>query len=336
MLAAAVFLLASCGAPSPSPTAPAEGSEGPLIWAPELDTVDTPTWSLEELASAIELQLPGILEMNATVAHAAYDFAMTRGSATCPVVGLGSDAPDSMDASFDPNGTWWSDTCLALQTSVIPDLNSVGSSHNARQQLAALTEFDGHATDVTYVDQTGEQGTWSSREIRPMVEVSGEGFKFQSAGVLSSYTNAKSTQTLWTSEIRGTHRLQAQGVEQNWVTEGMGVELLIEYLSDVRGGHWIQVDGSIRDGSEPWRVTEFLDFAIDMGEESTCHIEPAGSIVLRDEAGRRYEILFDAPYHGEEDTGDCNGCGQATLDGQDLGSVCVDFGLLPNPENAPW
>jgi hypothetical protein len=66
-------------------------------------------------------------------------------------------------------------------------------------------------------------------------------------------------------------------------------------------------------------------------EDEGCAAEPLGRVRVRDEDGRWYEVTFDP-----ETT--CDGCGTASLNGQELGQVCIDTApLFDWPEELwPW
>jgi hypothetical protein len=60
-----------------------------------------------------------------------------------------------------------------------------------------------------------------------------------------------------------------------------------------------------------------------------CPREPVGGAVnLRDRAGRWYLLDWS--------DGDCDGCGEASLDGEPIGEVCADFGPFTGWLDWPW
>lgn len=67
-----------------------------------------------------------------------------------------------------------------------------------------------------------------------------------------------------------------------------------------------------------------------MGNEiigSLCEIEPGGSVQVRDPYGRWVDVAFQGPQVDISggDPAQCDGCGDVTLDGEPMGSICPDF-----------
>ena len=65
----------------------------------------------------------------------------------------------------------------------------------------------------------------------------------------------------------------------------------------------------------------------------TCTLEPAGWVWAMDTAYTTYEVRFDDV--GPDDPA-CDGCGAATAQGEDMGTVCIDVSPLLSWEERPW
>ncbi|MCP4805529.1 MAG: hypothetical protein GY884_09285 [Proteobacteria bacterium] len=80
-------------------------------------------------------------------------------------------------------------------------------------------------------------------------------------------------------------------------------------------------------GSTPSTDDKQVHLWDDAKEDDDCAAEPAGTILVRDEVGYWYELVFD---------GSCDGCGSVQWEGETLGEACIDVSPLYAWEDAPW
>lgn len=126
-----------------------------------------------------------------------------------------------------------------------------------------------------------------------------------------------------TVELWGQFWTDDPQLDDPWFTTAIGSELDVDLRVEGGGvtGTWTggfsRLDGSV------WAFT--FDLAVDSG---TC-VEPTGTIQLQDTAGDWYTLTWDG-------STTCDGCGTASSDLGDLGTVCADFSPLTEWEDDPW
>lgn len=126
-----------------------------------------------------------------------------------------------------------------------------------------------------------------------------------------------------------------------WLGQELSLDLTYSWShdADVEVGTALSIDGGLS-GLTGQMNAALLDglylYAADAG--SPCEIEPAGTISVRDAEGEWYHVELQGPaWAGAPVFGpDCDGCGQVTWRGQELGQVCPDFSLLTAWEGRPW
>ena len=60
-----------------------------------------------------------------------------------------------------------------------------------------------------------------------------------------------------------------------------------------------------------------------------------GQMSVRDTHGYWYELKFDVSSDWEL-MGECDGCGQLSHKGENIGEVCLDFSSVLEWEDRPW
>ncbi len=130
------------------------------------------------------------------------------------------------------------------------------------------------------------------------------------------------------SEVSGGFALDP--APPGWLASGpQSVEIAIVGIAlRAIAGTIVQVTGSVVTAGDDGTVAVLFDeTAMASGPLSACDEEPGGIVEVRDPAGRWIEIAFDGPVLDVSpgDATACDGCGLATLDGAELGTVCADF-----------
>lgn len=108
----------------------------------------------------------------------------------------------------------------------------------------------------------------------------------------------------------------------DWMTDGIGVEMVMEAHQSADGWQSLWNGGIIRI-PDTFPAFSLKDFQIN----DTCPLEPQGTLKLWDPNQRWYDITYDT---------NCDGCAQVTQNGTELGSVCADYSPLTNWEEQPW
>jgi hypothetical protein len=175
---------------------------------------------------------------------------------------------------------------------------------------ATITDRLGDSLDLAYYGYHVTYGTTSSNDRNGYAYMSGD--------------------VRWTSE----------DAEGTWLAEELSTSLYYSYnYYDLGNETALSSDGSIS-GIKGEVNAALLDdvYIYTAGLGSTCEAEPSGTISLRDSEGEWYHITFDGPAFGGAPvfTPDCNGCGQVSYRGEDLGEVCPDFSALLHWEGRPW
>jgi hypothetical protein len=133
--------------------------------------------------------------------------------------------------------------------------------------------------------------------------------------------------------------------ETSWLHEGDSAGITVyamDYpLYDVR---LVQLQGSVQVEEQNGHL-----FAVAFDANSTlleseglgaaCAAEPGGTISVRDSNAIWYDVAFDGPTSDGTFLGDasrCDGCGDVTVEGEVLGSVCPDFSDWLSWESSPW
>jgi hypothetical protein len=121
------------------------------------------------------------------------------------------------------------------------------------------------------------------------------------------------------------------GDATGWLREGR--QAVTVGLTGIRipivDGTAVVVEGAVNttaDG-QPWSAMFLANTVGNAAAGSACDQEPGGTIELRDPSGRWIDITFHGP-NLEDDPGDptrCDGCGDATVDGEPVGEICADF-----------
>lgn len=161
----------------------------------------------------------------------------------------------------------------------------------------------------------------------------------------------------WRSYMTGSFIWDGTEREQSWLGDARDYYIRVEaYQYDI-GARYLWMDGALGDMDGRVNTVYFTNvlwydtlYGTASGNPTECvygpdrRVEPGGSISLRDDNGRWYEVLFD----GYTAVGSavfpplCDGCGEVFLDGVSMGQVCPDFSALDgwgentDEQEGPW
>lgn len=300
-----LLVLAGCGTEEPDdpvPTEPDPGTEiDPSPWSYTPDDPVSDQVDLDALGRAIDAAVLEVLTYDARTALDPYLNAYTAsGTPTCP--------PASIDAY---GNAYWQGYCTApdgayfagyLTHNVYRDLYDVDFVLNG-DLLSGVITVTNAAGDT--LDLEGE-ALW-------LTGLSHDG----TTEVVQSYLNGgfawDGPGAQWLADGRRSVSISVTGLE----IPSAALRIVL-----VAGSATPVVDGELY-------AVDFPDNHVsgELVGVSDCGLEPGNTISVRDPAGRWVDIAFQGPIL-EVDPGDasqCDGCGDATLDGEPIGQVCADF-----------
>lgn len=175
-----------------------------------------------------------------------------------------------------------------------------------------------------------------------------DGTRFDMGGSTYTFEGPSSDEMYaWSTGVTGTFGWTGREDDETWM--GGPVKPTIEtaaYLWDIDGmGRFraVSTTAGLTGLASAWS-TVYLSGLIsmdDLGGYWPCPEEAAGSISVRSSEGHWFEVIYDV----EQDEADgswsiapglCDGCGQAYIDGVEVGEVCSDFSVLRDWEDRPW
>ncbi len=297
--------LAACGgaddgAKSEGPSTPAETL--PLEPAPyvvDAEGTEVPDVDLAEVSSVLQGALDQLLSIHAQPVRAAYDEVMAGQDARCPYYYTTAD------------GSYWYDSCESEN----------GSAFNG--YIFAFGSEDG--VDPVYgfpVD------SWSAFGAATVVDPEGRVMEMGGTAVVSTlYGDGYTT---FTSVVQGT--FVWDGAVDGWLTTDLSPDLtLYGYAVDGLADKFMYIDGGVSGLDGGWAVA-FADnqiAGVAMGV-SPCGEELSGTVGVRSPEGVWVDVVFQQTAAG------CDGCGEAYVQGQSVGEVCVDATVLTDWAVSPW
>jgi len=155
--------------------------------------------------------------------------------------------------------------------------------------------------------------------------VDAEGATFELGGSAGVYAgeDASGTRT-FISTMEGGFYWDAAAAADTWLATPLSPSLMViatlQPDDDLRE---IRVTGGISGFGATGEAATFDEAAL----SADCALEPTGALSVRDASGVWYDLRFD-------DT--CDGCGEALVEGEDLGPICADFSAWLGWGDAPW
>lgn len=141
------------------------------------------------------------------------------------------------------------------------------------------------------------------------------------------------------SQMDGSIRWDGPGYEGTWLETGISANLILSSGFNESTGTYVSIDGGLS-GYAGESTAVWFD-GVYMAQESRghdCEIEPSGVVSVRQTDGTWVDVIFDgAPYlGGEVFPAACDGCGEAWVDGVEVGEVCPDLSVLTGWTGRPW
>lgn len=112
-----------------------------------------------------------------------------------------------------------------------------------------------------------------------------------------------------------------------WLADDVGALIDVENHAGgapVDGGPWVALEGSLSRLRGDFDSVEYEGFVY---PGAACATEPDGDAWLHDPLGPWYRVAFG---------GDCDGCGEVTVDGEVVGETCPDLSALRGWGEDPW
>lgn len=208
--------------------------------------------------------------------------------------------------------------------------------------------FDGYGFYTPYLDADldGSGTLWTGDYLYGVASITGsDGTWFHAGGGTQVLFGRDEEANSWSavSQVLGGFAWTADAAGDTWLSQGIVPDLYlysVEYTDyDARGVYvsgGISAEDGLAGGATAVLFGENLVYSEDLG--SPCEAEPAGSIQVRDAAGRWWEVAFDTPDEGTLPAAQCDGCGTVFLAGQEQTgvSVCVDFTPWLDWEVTAW
>ena len=283
-----------------------DDSPTPYVYEEEENTTDTVDVAV--LAAGVEEALEVLASIDPLLFHETYEAALLESDGDCPYW-------------YPYDYEYWSDTCT---TSNGTKFYGYGSSENK----------DGYVSNnVTFSPYRYFSG---DAKI-----VHNDGRVIEASGYSSFYETISATgDTSFYQSMSGRFRIEAPDTEGTWLSRDLS--LALNYYAGYYPGYpgkQVLVNSAIS-GLEGEIFAASFD-SVYLYEETLgnlCDLEPSGTISLRDTAGTWYDLEFQgASFWGSNVfPPDCEGCGQAYVQGKYLGEVCPDFSLLTDWDTRPW
>jgi hypothetical protein len=237
-----------------------------------------------------------------------YDAAMANQGPQCPYY------------YTTPDGTYWFDNCTA----------------------ESGAEFNG------YVFAYGESGVpdgyggtfdyWSAFGAATVLDPLGE--LLEMGGQAYHTTQYGFGYTAYTSVLQGTFSWTGPEASGTWMGEGIDPDFILygyRVGEPDSGARLMYVDGGFSGIGEGWAVAFDENQVAEAAMGVSCPEELSGTVGVRSPEGQWVDVIFDGDADGSF-TSDavCEGCGDAFVQGQLVGTVCVDPTGLVDWSVSPW
>lgn len=291
-----------------------EKKEEPLPYIYEEEPLPDPSVDAASVETAVSAGLARALSLTAAPVFPAYQAAMVTAEPGCPNY-------------YDYDGSvYWYDNC-----------NTAGGG-----------SFSGYSFYQRYDHMDDGAGSVYDGEALSGVSqiTSGDGHTFEAGGSAYYYRVEHTAQsaddanyTTWVSVVRGAFAYDGPEATGTWLADGVSPDLTYyaAYVPSVDGRTAV-VDGSVGGIEGDIAYLVFDNLTLWSPEVSTCSVEPGGGFSVRGADGYWYDVTFDgATDWGQKvSAADCDGCGRLWFEGEELGTVCVDFSSVLGWGDAPW
>lgn len=312
-----LWLIACGGDPAAEPTGTAPGTtvtpeDPPSPYIYDEQTVPEATVALSEVEAALQAALDLVMTVNAKPVEAAYTSAMTGATGACPYV------------YTTPDGSYWYDSCTAITG----------------------TEFDG------YVFAYGADGVFDPYSGMTVdywyafggaTVVDGQGHTLEVGGgatVYKAYGNYAGLDLVsWYSQLQGTFAWDGPEAADTWMDAGIDPDLVISSTSvPSLGLSGVGLYGGFGGFLDGWAVAFDENVVGSPLLGMPCGEELSGTIGVRAPDGSWVDVRFDGAAEATDDfePSECDGCGRAYFQGEEIGQVCVDVDTLLAMGVQPW
>lgn len=302
-------LLAACGSSEEvAPTGTTTLVEAPSAYEYE-DDRQTAIPDLDEMSLGLDEFVDAALKLSAQPVFEAYQSSLEGADTTCP------------DWYEQDGNVFWYSQCTSDDG----------------------TRFDGYGFTYIYdqEDVFGDGNLWDAEVISGAATITradGGMFHYGGQASLAQGLNEEYSADLYYSAVAGSFLWESADATSSWITSGASPVFTIYGLDYPHYGRYLYLSGS---ASGLGAVASAVDTdALVIGDTTTgfpCDLEPAGTVAVRSSDGLWVEVVFDVDPDDYSMTGDCDGCGTATFEGDVLGQVCADFTPLLDWEGStPW
>ena len=287
-------------------------ADTPLAYEPDLD-VEVAEPNLDGLAEAIARSAGVAYSFHADPVVDAYTLLMSSGDEYCPQL------------YEKEGGAVWYSGCSSTSG----------------------TSYSGFGYSYEYVDMVDGGTTYNGAQIygqMTLTDASGQIFRGDGVAMSLLGHTAEGNGTVFYSGITGAFQWTA-APQSTWLHDGDSAGITIFAMDypdyDVR---FVQFAGSVQVEEERGIFAVAFDSEVGTliqseGLGSECTDEPGGVISVRDPDAIWYDVVFDGATSDGISTGDasrCDGCGDAIVEGEVIGSVCPDFSTWLDWESSPW
>ncbi len=313
LLAGSLLGLAACeGEQTGEGTNPgSERAPSPYIFDP--GDPPEPTEALDAVEGALQSAFDLALLANAGAVRTAYDEVLAYSNDQCPYY-YATEA-----------GSYWLDSCSS-------DSGAFFDGYVFSADLAQTQPQTGFLIETWYVSGGAAMMDPSGN----LLEVGGTAVVQNTSGFVGPKGDIPFVQ--YASQLQGSFAWDGASAEGTFLGEGLDPDLGLQ-LQDFAGfGRTALVSGGFGGFDGGWAVAfdENTLFTESLG--SSCSGELSGTVAVRSPLGEWYDVRFDGPT-SENDVvapADCDGCGTAYFQGEEVGLVCADPEALLSWGGTPW
>lgn len=286
-----------------------EPSTEPTEYEPPDSNVSTTDqeWDLVGMSDAVTHALSTVRTRHATSILAGYSMVMSHADAYCP-------------QAYTVNGnSFWYGVCTST----------------------AGMSYDGYLFYNTYEEYNlfGDGSIWDAELLSgatQMVDPEGRLIHWGGSAYLAEGVSVDGYPVFYSS-ITGS--FWDDGSETDWLESGQSDTVMMYGVSlsseGVVPSNAFMVSGSLQLSGAATAIEfmEFITYSTAVGYP--CWKEPLGALSVRDAHGRWVEVEFDVNDNWQLE-GECDGCGRALYNGEEVGELCIDTAPLLDWRETPW
>lgn len=165
----------------------------------------------------------------------------------------------------------------------------------------------------------------------------GDAFRCSCRAVALYGYDARTTEMVWYNHTYGPITWTGESAAASWLGTEQRAHLsqFARYVPS-SGRKARSVEGIVNGLAAPYTSVELaLDLTVDGADP--CAKEPVGTVAVRDQVtGYWIQVAMDVEADTPGSDPRCDGCGEASLNGAPLGTVCADFTTMYDYADAPW